>query len=453
MECKTRIWMSLGTAILVGGSAAGQATAALPPATASGVTSGAAAIGAAAADGRVRLAQAEEAPFEGGEGGEGEGGEGGGPVLGTITEFRLTSTDPNAFAYDASPQVAAYATLVHASYLAAHAAAVRLQDAVSALLADPSAAVLEAARAAWIDARAAYVPTEAFMFYAGPVDGPEGPAPRLGAWPIDPGFIDYVEGDPDSGLVNDPAQPLSRFAIVGLNQADDPTHVTAGWHVIEFLLWGEDLSAEGPGARPASDYAPGIGNNDRRRTYLQTVTQLLVLDLSTLVAQWAPGANNYAAAVLAMDQRNAIGRAFNGMAVLAGYEVGLRRLGGGLFRGGAEFEQSRFSDNTAQDIVNALAGARNVYLGSSDGTASGAGFDALLGEIAPEINDRVLAAFAAAEAAVAAIDSPFDAVLASPPGSSARADADAAIDALTQLADALRTAGNRLGVLVVVPGV
>src|SRR5690554_1018241 len=109
MERRTRIWVSLGAAVLVGGTAAGHAALSAPavvgpelvPAGAFGTAP------PAPASGRVTLAQADEV-FEGGEGGEGEGGEGGGQVLGTITEFRLSSTDPAAFAYDASPQVAAY---------------------------------------------------------------------------------------------------------------------------------------------------------------------------------------------------------------------------------------------------------------------------------------------------------------------------------------------------------
>src|SRR5699024_12512736 len=44
---------------------------------------------------------------------------------------------------------------------------------------------------------------------------------------------------------------------------------------------------------------------------------------------WAPERNNFRAAIEAMDQRNAIGRAFNGMTVLVGYEIPLRRIGAG----------------------------------------------------------------------------------------------------------------------------
>ena len=86
--------------------------------------------------------------------------------------------------------MAAYADLVHDAYVAAHDGALALQAAIDALLADPSQETLDAARRAWTDARPAYLRTEAFQFYAGPVDAPGGPLPRLNAWPIDPGFVE-----------------------------------------------------------------------------------------------------------------------------------------------------------------------------------------------------------------------------------------------------------------------
>ena len=199
-------------------------------------------------------------------GGEGGPGEGGGQVLGTITEFRLGSTDPGAFAYDASAQVAAYAALVHDAYVAAHAGAVALQAAIGALLADPSPERLDAARQAWVDARPAYMRTEAFQFYAGPIDGPGGPLPRLNAWPVDPAFID--------GIVDDPSVPLDFRSLARLNQADAPEQVTTGWHAIELLLWGEYGR---PAARRRS--SPARARTTGGATISPRAAQLLVNDL------------------------------------------------------------------------------------------------------------------------------------------------------------------------------
>jgi putative iron-regulated protein len=415
LERRTRIWIGLGAAVLVGGTGADRA------ALGASFLSDSEALPAGAGPERLFLAQAE--------GGEGGPGEGGGQVLGTITEFRLGSTEPAAFAYDASAEVAAYAALVHDAYAAARAGALALQRAIGALLADPSPETLDAARRAWIDARPDYLRTEAFQFYAGPVDGPGGPLPRLNAWPVDPAFIE--------GIIADPSVPLSFRSLARLNQAGAPDQITTGWHAIELLLWGEDVD------RPYTDFVAG-GGNDRRREYLAAVAQLLANDLGLLVAAWAPGANNYRASVEAMDQRNALGRAFNGMTVLVGYEIPLRRIGAGLFPANADFQQSPFSDTSDADNRAAFEGARDVYFG--------AGLDGLVASADPALAAEVAAGFERAGAALAALDAPYSRFLAPAAGSPERAAAEAAVRALTDLGRDLRRAGNRLGVLVVVPG-
>ena len=48
-----------------------------------------------------------------------------------------------------------------------------------------------------------------------------------------------------------------RREDVAKNQVSDEADVTTGWHAIEFLLWGQDLSADGPGNRPYTDYVAG----------------------------------------------------------------------------------------------------------------------------------------------------------------------------------------------------
>jgi len=103
--------------------------------------------------------------------------------------------------------------------------------------------------------------------------------------------------------------------------------------------------------------------------------------------------NHYRAAVEAMDRRNAIGRAFNGMTVLVGYEIPLRRIGAGLFPANENFQQSPFSDTSAADNRFAFESARDVY--------SGAGFDDLLTGVDPSLAAEVAAAFDRADTALA----------------------------------------------------
>src|SRR5690606_17356719 len=128
--------------------------------------------------------------------------------------------------YDASATLTGYADLVQASYRRAAAEADKLQAAVEALLADPTEETLAAARFAWLNARPAYLETETFRFYDGPIDvdpasGEDGPEGRINAWPMNESVIDYVEGQPDAGLINDPGVEISAETILANDQVAD----------------------------------------------------------------------------------------------------------------------------------------------------------------------------------------------------------------------------------------
>jgi len=376
------------------------------------------------------------------------GGEGG--VL--PSSYRLRSADPDAWNYDGAPQQRAYAGLVYRSYGEAHRQAQQLQQRIDALLARPSAKSLAAARRAWLAARPAYLLTEAYRYYDGPIDvdaatGKPGPEIHINAWPLNEAYIDYVRGDPQAGLVQADAA-LTRDSLVARDQMSDEADVTTGWHAIEFLLWGQDFNHAGPGQRPHSDYLPGDVARERRRQYLRLLAQMLVDDLAGLQRQWAPGlGDNYRARFEALLPREALGRMVNGMANLAGYELASERLAVALDSGDPEDEHSCFSDNTYNDHLYDLLGVRRVY--EHGGAASLA---ALTRQLDPAMHQRMQRLFDRAEAALRGMPQPFDRLLASPPGSAGRRQAEAAVESLYALTRGLRDLGQTLGVLVVVSG-
>ena len=389
---------------------------------------------------------------DGGEGGEGgEGGDGGSAP----SQYRLlldAASDPR---YSAQDSLRDYAEAAHAAYRDSAVAAEGLRSAVRALLDDPTPASLELARAAWLQARQPYLRTEAMRYYDGPIDGPAsaaraaGPEGRLNAWPLNEAVIDYVEGDPDAGLVHEFATPVTRETVLARDQVSDEADVTTGWHAIEFLLWGQDRSADGPGARPASDYLPGEPARDRRRAYLALLVDQLVDDLRWLEGQWNPAQPDaYVHVFLALEQHEAIGRVLTGAANLAGHELASERLAVALDSGAQEDEQSCFSDSTRQDFVHALEGVRQAWYGRG-----GRGRASVLKPLRPALAAELDARFARAEAAVAALPQPFDRMLVAAPDSPERQAGEAAVTALQELGAGLRDAGTALGVLVIVSGV
>ena len=148
--------------------------------------------------------------------------------------------DDPAFREDAEAAVEGYVHVVADSYRDALAAAEVMQADIDAFLAAPSAGGLAAARESWLAAREVYGQTEVYRFYGGPIDAePENLEARINSWPLDEAYIDYVEGAPEAGVINDPAEypQLDRDLLNGPNGAGSETDVSTGRHAIEFLLW------------------------------------------------------------------------------------------------------------------------------------------------------------------------------------------------------------------------
>ncbi len=326
-----------------------------------------------------------------------------------------------------------------------------LQRAVAELLARPTRESLDRARAAWIACRDPYSRTEAFRFSGGPIDGLDpvrgssGPEGRINAWPIDEAFLDYVLQQPDAGLISDRRVPIDEPSLVSRNAAADDDQVTLGYHAIEFLLWGQDRSRDGPGARPSTDYLPGDPIRERRRACLALIVELLLRDLRGVRDAWDPAQGAAARRFLATDAKLALGRALSGPATLAAFELASERLGIPLASGEQEDEQSCFSDNTHRDIAADIEGIGRVLEGRGGARGLLAALDAAH---AADVRERL----AHARRLAARISAPFDQVIVSPPEDPRRRVPEALVGELIGLAGAIQRAGTDAGVHVVIGG-
>lgn len=348
----------------------------------------------------------------------------------------------------ARPVVRHYAQLVQAGYEDTLAAALALHQAVQALVAQPSAERLQAARRAWLQAREWYGQTEAFRFYAGPIDDEHGPEGRMNGWPLDESYIDSVAGKPDGGLINDPQFAITQAALIQANQKDGEENISAGWHAIEFLLWGQDQSATGPGNRPFRDFVDGQAPHaDRRRQYLRVVTELLTDDLRGLVQAWAPARANYRAA-FEQGGPESVRKIFIGLGSLSRGELAGERLEVALSTQNQEDEQSCFSDNTHRDVVADALGIQNVWLGRyrrRDGSVlQGPALRDLVAARQPALADKTSAQIAESLAWAERIPAPFDqAILHGAPG---RSVIEHTVQSLTVQARLLAQAAAALGI-------
>ena len=280
-----------------------------------------------------------------------------------------------------------YANIAEAKYADSLATAKTLQSAVNALVANPSAENLQAAKSAWLAARVPYQQTEVYRFGNAIVDDWEG---KVNAWPLDEGLIDYVDASYGGATDENAAAVLNVIAnpsfVLGGETVDAATitpallentlqeadgveaNVATGYHAIEFLLWGQDLNGHGTGAgnRPWTDYAAGDactgGNCDRRADYLTAATDLLVSDLTWMTAQWAEG--GAARSDVMANEDAGIVAMLTGMGSLSYGETAGERMRLGVMLNDPEEEHSCFADNTHNDHYYDGLGVQNVYLGS-----------------------------------------------------------------------------------------
>ena len=299
-----------------------------------------------------------------------------------------------ALAVEKSEVLDTYANIAAAKYEDSLVTAQTLQKAVNALVANPSAEALQAAKDAWLAARVPYQQTEVYRFGNAIVDDWEG---KVNAWPLDEGLIDYVDasyGGPSDenefaelNVVANPAFSLSGTEVDAaditptllaetLHEADGvEANVATGYHAIEFLLWGQDLNGHesGAGNRPWTDYAAGEActndNCDRRADYLVAATDLLVSDLEWMSAQWVDGGT--ARTELTANTDAGLAAILTGMGSLSYGEQAGERMRLGLMLNDPEEEHSCFADNTHNDHYFDGLGVQNVYLGEyvrADGT-------------------------------------------------------------------------------------
>lgn len=355
-----------------------------------------------------------------------------------------------------------YAKIAYLSYKNAFDKAQVMQTAITGFLNKPSKESLAKAKHTWIEARKAYLQTEVFRFYEGPIDFgseyenktmfigyEEGPEGRINAWPLNESYIDYVVGKKKSGIINDLSITLIKDSILSKDQISDEANVTTGWHAIEFLLWGQDFNKYQPGIRSIEDYI-SKENYQRRKTYLKLVTEILVDDLAWLSKMWNPNEmQNYYYWFTKLEKKEAMGRILTGMATLVGFEMASERLSVALDGKVQENEQSCFSDTTHLDFIYDFQGIKNIYLGNYE-EFQGEGLNIVVKEVMPLLDQLISEKINQISSLLLGIASPFDQTIISPEGNPDRKHAERTYRKLMELTELISSAGNLLGAKVVI---
>jgi putative iron-regulated protein len=286
-----------------------------------------------------------------------------------------------------------------------------------------------------------------YRFYDGPIDNPDnGPEGQINAWPMDEAYVDYVEDDPEAGIINDTkgVPEITRDVIVEANEEGGETNISTGWHAIEFLLWGQDLSETGPGERPVTDYTTSP-TAERRAQYLTEVTDLLVEDLEGVTEQWNPDGGEYRTEFL-KDPQQAVSNILRGMGALSAGELAGERIAVALDTKEQEDEHSCFSDNTDADVYNNALGIQRAYTAEYDGV-DGQSLSDVVADVNPELNDDLLAQLDANVALAKSLqeEGTFEEIIRSDDDSEGRKKMNELVENLQAQGDAIAALGAALG--------
>ncbi len=349
-----------------------------------------------------------------------------------------------------------YADIVYQNYKDAYEDAVTLETSINSFTANPTDANFTIAKNKWLQARESYGTTEAFRFANGPIDDEiDGPEGLLNAWPLDENYIDYVEGASTAGIINATAiyPTIDKNLLEDLNENNGEKNISVGYHAIEFLLWGQDLTAPSanlPGQRPYTDYVVGAGgtatNQARRAMYLTVCADLLTDHLDYLVNQWKVG-GMYRTTFLNLPVNTAIKNMYLGITTLVTAELPIERMDVALGNADQEDEHSCFSDNTHRDIYLNLQGVINVYKGKY-GMIQGASLENLVKNANLETYNDTSVSIAESLSKVNAILTPFDLAISGGLGSVEGDKVRAAVLQLQDFGSNLLAGATKIGVIV-----
>ncbi len=374
----------------------------------------------------------------------------------------------------------AYAITTHA-----HEETTGLVSALATLVKNPSAASLDAARAHWRTAHRAYAQTEALRFGNLFMDSADD---EINRWPIDEGFLDYVAEDYQAAATNGQAR-LNLIAAPNIVQiagqslrtapiepitlrdaqvmGDHESNVAMGFHPIEFLLWGQDRSLDGPGTRPWSDYAlsasactSGSGHParlricQRRGQVLTAAGALLERSLRIVKRQWTDSPGSFGDRLTRGDVDRGLRRMLFGLITLSAQELAGQRIQVALLSGDPEEEQDCFSDDTHASLYANAKGIARLYFGGD--TAAPQSLATLARTVDPELAVRIESAIARSLYSLSAVydagqqGETFDRLI--QPGNAHRGLLEDSVSALGRQAELFQRLSDRLGLGLLNPG-
>jgi putative iron-regulated protein len=289
----------------------------------------------------------------------------------------------------------------------------KFQSSIITLTNQTNSENLNLSRQAWRETHSAYALTTLHRYFAEQLLEEQSSLAlmqlqyQINHWPIIPGYIDYVDGYPDSGIVYDINVNLDSDSLREQHGSFDVSEVTLGFHVIEFLLWGYDPDSV---ARPASDYDSVLElspqeresgytleqlSNNRRRLFLTVVTDILAADFRALQSLWLAEEPGIRQQIESTSGTKLIVILADSMSAMLNQELLLRSLYPMLNGDFIESIQSPYSRLTQIAVSSQLSGLERLLLERQ--TENGTTLDLVFSAISDEISELFYQSFDASK--------------------------------------------------------
>lgn len=329
----------------------------------------------------------------------------------------FSSIDPG-FTAPTRELISNYLQQIELDFSAVETAIEALRTEISNFVEQPNAATLASLKNSWVDAHSIYELTALHRYFARLILTEQDSLTlfqlqyQINHWPILPGYIDYVDGYPDSGIVHDVNVPLNEASLREQHGFLDISEAILGFHVLEYLIWGANEDGNSP--RPASDYlaatqlsASQAENgyaldqlaNNRRRLLLTIVGQVMLEDFQQASSLWNLNAfsfrerlgtentspNQPAGNVEPISTTQLLVLLTDAMTTMLTEELLVRSLYPMLNGDFTESIQSSFSHSTQNAVSSQLSGLERLLLESQ--TESGTTLDSLFSLVSVEFSE------------------------------------------------------------------
>lgn len=312
--------------------------------------------------------------------------------------------------------VSNYSNIAEAASRSALSKGMALKVAISAFVKDPNKERHLLAKVSWMEARLPFLQSGFSHVIAESGKVNRDISNRLNGWPIDPGHIDYTSLIAGGNIISSKEKypAITSEFLRSVNLKAGQSDFTTGYHVIEFLLWGEDLDKSSSGKRSFKDYDTNNSELAKRRAdYLVACCDLLIQDLENLVSEWDPESkNNLRSRLESMPSDQAITKILGAVSFLA-EGLAKSQIGSIISKGSIFKEQSTFSDTTHFDFLHTVAGISNLAAGAYVGLDGrlqvlGLGLIGLAEQIPNSPADKIRSLINNAMKSAQAFKGPFD---------------------------------------------